>query len=78
MSPIEGMYPFNWAFLLFALRRALAMDAKQDTRHVDKVRSAGERSINQPADASVKTSPVHKTDIITPARHASRTMTGKR
>ena len=54
------------------------MEGKQDTRHMAKVRSAGERTISQPADPSAKTSPVHKTDIITPARHASRTMTGKR
>ena len=54
------------------------MEGKQDTRHVGKVRSAGERTISQPADTSAKTSPVHKVEVITPSRHAARTMTGKR
>lgn len=54
------------------------MEGKQDTRHMAKVRSAGERTISQPADTSAKTSPAQKAEIVTPSRHASRTMTGKR
>ena len=53
-------------------------EPKQDTGDLAKVRGAGERTISQPADPSVKTPPTHKVEIITPARHASRTMTGKR
>lgn len=69
------------AFLLSVVphdMKEFAMEGKQDTRHVGKVRSAGERTISQPADTSAKTSPVHKVDVTTPSRHASRTMTGKR
>lgn len=54
------------------------MDGKQDTRHVAKVRSAGERSISQAADTNTKVSVAPKAEIVTPARHASRTITGKR
>lgn len=53
-------------------------EPKQDTKDVAKVRSAGERTISQPADPGVKTSPAHKVDIVTPSRHAGRTMTGRR
>ena len=52
--------------------------AKNDDAAMAKVRSAGERTISQPADPSVKNSRPPKTDIVTPARHAGRTMTGKR
>lgn len=54
------------------------MDGKQDTRHVGKVRSAGDRTISQPADTSAKPAAAHKTEIVTPSRFASRTMSGKR
>ncbi len=52
--------------------------AKNDEHAMAKVRSAGDRTISQPADTSAKTSPVHKSDIVTPSRHAGRTMMGKR
>ncbi len=52
--------------------------SKNDMRAMEKVRSAGDRTISQPADPSVKTTPVHKSDIVTPSRHAARTVTGKR
>ena len=51
---------------------------KNDDGAMAKVRSAGERTISQPADPSVTTSRPPKTDIVTPSRQAGRTMTGKR
>lgn len=53
------------------------MAAQEDRRHIEKVRSASERSIDNAAGNAPKRS-VAKTDIKTPARCAGRTMTGKR
>ena len=48
---------------------------KEDTRHVQKVRDAGNRDISSPADPSAKAPPAKaKVTITTPARHAGRTM----
>lgn len=53
------------------------MDAKEDRRHLEKVRSASERTIDSAAGHAPKRS-VAKTELKTPARFAGRTMTGKR
>lgn len=52
--------------------------AGNDAKTMGKVRSAATHTISQPADPSVKSTPTHKVDLVTPARHAGRTMSGKR
>ena len=48
----------------------------EDTRHMTKIRSAGDRTISNPGDSkTIQGAPAR--DLITPARFAGKTMTGR-
>jgi hypothetical protein len=50
----------------------------EDTRHLSKVREAESRTISNPGNTKAIDPPAQrKVEIITPARFAGRTMTGR-
>ena len=51
----------------------MAESMTSDTRHMGQIRSAGERSLNNPDSGKRPAAAQRKVEIITPARHAAKT-----